>query len=77
MERKSTTRWATATEKWEYTFTTVPLDGEAGRPEGFVAGCAMNATPEGKSSSTWTPFSVSSGENSAIVWWRRTVISTD
>lgn len=73
MKMRSTSRWSTATEKWEYTWTSVPLD-EDGRPGGMVAGIPVTATPEGKPSSTWTPFSVCNSGGNALVWWRRSVI---
>ncbi len=74
MKMRSTSRWSTASEKWEYTWTAIPLDAGS-RPDGMVAGIPVGVTPEGKPSSTWTPFSVTQGEGSALVWWRRSVIS--
>ncbi len=77
IKRTATTRWATASEKWEYCWTQVPIDAETGRPAvgSGVAGIALSLTPEGKDNSTWTPFSVSQTTTGALVWWRRSVIS--
>ena len=77
IKRPATTRWATASERWEYTWTQVEIDPENGRPveASGVAGIALSQTPEGKESSTWTPFSVTQTPTSALVWWRRRVIS--
>ncbi len=71
---RGTSRWATAKEKWEYTWTHIPLDDQ-GRPDGLVAGIPVHG-PEGKESSAWVPFSVvnaTSGDGGVLVWWRRAI----
>lgn len=57
-------------DKWEYTYTLVPL-GDDGTPTDALAGVALSATPEGKGKSTWIPFSVTASSAGSLVWWRR------